>query len=195
VSPGYTIFDTQVIGYSPIAQPISGLGLGVTGPFMNGAFLLSGILTLAGIAGLFASTADDLRRARIVATALLALIPIGMIGLATFTLERPIPHLISASLALISPALSFPAAGLWLRGIPRWRTFAWWLIAGGPLTLVLVIAYFVSFDQAAAAANTGVAGLTERFVIIDVSAYLVAIGSLTTRPGVAASAGSRAVSA
>ena len=42
LSPGYTIFGTVIAPYSPISQPISGLGLGTTGPFMNAAFVLGG---------------------------------------------------------------------------------------------------------------------------------------------------------
>jgi hypothetical protein len=53
LSPGYTIFGTEIASYSPIIQPISGLGLGPTAPFMNSAFVLSGILLMAGVIGVF----------------------------------------------------------------------------------------------------------------------------------------------
>ena len=42
LSPGYRLFDLVIDPYSPIAQPISGLGLGVTGPYMNAAFIVGG---------------------------------------------------------------------------------------------------------------------------------------------------------
>jgi hypothetical protein len=51
LSPGYTLFDTLIAPYSPISQPVSGLGLGPTGPFMNAAFVLSGLLLAAGVLG------------------------------------------------------------------------------------------------------------------------------------------------
>ena len=35
LSPGYRLFGTLISPYSPISQPISGLGLGPTAPFMN----------------------------------------------------------------------------------------------------------------------------------------------------------------
>jgi hypothetical protein len=35
LSPGYTLFGTLIAPYSPISQPISGLGLGPTGAFMT----------------------------------------------------------------------------------------------------------------------------------------------------------------
>src|SRR5918998_6019931 len=53
LSPGYTIFGTKIAPYSPISQPISGLGMGPTAPFMNAAFVLSGILLMAGVIGVF----------------------------------------------------------------------------------------------------------------------------------------------
>ena len=42
LSPGYTAWGTRIAPYSPISQPISGLGLGITAPFMNTAFVLAG---------------------------------------------------------------------------------------------------------------------------------------------------------
>src|SRR5437773_1470622 len=48
LSPGFTIFGTRVAPYSAISAPISGLGLGPTGPFMNAAFVLGGLLLLVG---------------------------------------------------------------------------------------------------------------------------------------------------
>ena len=59
LSPGYTIFGTLIAPYSPIAQPISGLGLGLTGPFMDAAFVISGILLL-GVQG-WRALSDDFR--------------------------------------------------------------------------------------------------------------------------------------
>jgi hypothetical protein len=53
VSPGYTLFGTRIAPYSPVSQPISGLGLGDTAPFMNGAFILGGLLLFAGVMGVF----------------------------------------------------------------------------------------------------------------------------------------------
>ena len=50
-SPGYTVSGTWISPYSPISQPISGLGLGKTAPYMNTAFVVSGLLLLAGVIG------------------------------------------------------------------------------------------------------------------------------------------------
>ncbi|MGH3612648.1 MAG: DUF998 domain-containing protein [Pseudonocardia sp.] len=53
--PGYPVGGNFVSPYSPISQPISGLGLGATAPYMNTAFVLSGLLLLAGLIGVLHS--------------------------------------------------------------------------------------------------------------------------------------------
>jgi hypothetical protein len=55
ISPGYTVSGTRISPYSPITQPISGLGLGKTAPYMNAAFILTGLLLLAGVIGIVRS--------------------------------------------------------------------------------------------------------------------------------------------
>ena len=71
LSPGFTIFGTLIEPYSPISAGISGLGLGPTGPFMNAAFVLGGLLLLAGIVGSFQSIRELGAVTRLVCTALL----------------------------------------------------------------------------------------------------------------------------
>jgi YceI-like domain len=59
---------------SPISQPISGLGLGPTGAFVNAVFVLSGLVLLVGVAGIFQTVRPRARRsAGRVSAALLAL--------------------------------------------------------------------------------------------------------------------------
>ena len=55
------------------------------------------------------------------------------------------------------------------------------LLAGSPLTLVLVVVFFLSFDQATTAAGQGVAGLTGRLVAVEVLGWFVAMGWLAVR--------------
>jgi hypothetical protein len=182
VSPGYTIFGTLIAPYSPIAQPISGLGLGITGPYMNAAFVLSGTLLLIGLIGVFQTLGAS--ASRWVCLGLIALTPVGLVVAGSFNLESPVPHLLGALLGLASPVLSFLATGLVLRAIPRWRRFGNWLLLGSPLSLVLVVLYFASFDQATVAANQGVAGLIQRLLVIEIFGWFVALGWLAfARPG------------
>src|SRR5258706_10607431 len=77
LSPGYTAWGVRVAPYSPISQGISGLGLGVTAPYMNTAFVLCGVLLLAGAVGVFQSLREVGAAARWTCAALLALAGLG----------------------------------------------------------------------------------------------------------------------
>jgi hypothetical protein len=98
-----------------------------------------------------------------------------------FTLEVMMPHFMGFLLGVGSPVLSFLAAGFFLRGAPRWRRFGSWLLLGSPLTLLLIILYFLTFEPSASGANDGVAGLTQRLLVVEVHAWFVAMGWLALR--------------
>jgi hypothetical protein len=176
LSPGFTIFGTLITPYSPISAGISGLGLGPTAPFMNAAFVLGGLLLLAGIVGSFQSIREMNTAARWGCTVLLALSALGMAMDGIFTLESFFLHLVGFLLGAAVPVLSFLVTGLLLRSVPRWRRFGGWLLLGSPLTLALLVLYFMTFSPTAAGAKTGVAGLTERILVLEVHAWYVAMG-------------------
>jgi hypothetical protein len=179
LSPGYTIFGTRIAPYSPVSQPISGLGLGDTGPFMNAAFILGGLLLLAGVIAVFQTIGPTGRpAARRASLALLALTPLGMVVDGIFTLEDVLAHLVGFLLAVGTPVLGFLVAGRYLRHIPGWRRFGTWLLLGSPLTLVLVVLFFLSFTPTPDGAQEGVAGLIQRLLTIEVLAWLLAMGWL-----------------
>src|ERR1700686_5484015 len=117
VSPGYTMWGTRIAPYSAISQPLSGLGLGRTGPFMNAVFILSGLLMVAGAVGVFRSIAELGPAARWVCTALLALPGLGALIDGLFTLEHFFLHFIGFSLAL-TEVVGFPVIGYLLRRVP-----------------------------------------------------------------------------
>jgi hypothetical membrane protein len=182
LSPGYPLFGAWISPYSPVSQPISGLGLGSTGPWMNAAFVLGGLLLLAGVVGVFWTIVPSGRPAlRWASAALLTLSPLGMVVAGVFTLEAVLPHLIGFLLAVATPVVSFLVAGLFLRGILEWRRFGNWLLLGSPLTLVLVVLFFWTFDPAAAGTGLGAAGLTQRVLSVEVHAWFVAMGLLAFR--------------
>jgi len=181
LSPGFTLFGTQIAPYSPVSAGISGLGLGPTAPFMNAAFVLNGLLLAVGVVGTFRSIREMSSVARWTCTVLLGLAALGSIMDGIFTLESFFPHFMGFALAIGAPVLSFLVTGLLLRRIPRWRRFANRLLLGSPLTLALLILYFATFSPTAAGAKTGVAGLTERILIIEVLAWFVAMGWLAYR--------------
>lgn len=133
-SPGYTLFGTLIAPYSPISQPISGLGLGSTGAFMNTAFVLSGLLLLAGVAGIFQTVGPSGRRpAGRVCAALLALSPLGLVVAGSFTLEAVMPHLLGFLLASGTPVASYPDHGTVPARHPRLAA-VWHLAAAGQST-------------------------------------------------------------
>jgi Protein of unknown function (DUF998) len=182
LSPGYTLWGTLIAPYSPIHQPISGLGMGHTAPFMNTAFVLGGLLLLAGVIGIVQTTRTAGRpAARWTLTALLALAPLGIMIDGIFNLEAILPHSLGFLMATASEVLSFVAAGLYFRGIPRWRRFGNRLLLASPLTLVLVVLFFSTFVPTAAGAQHGVAGLTQRLLVIEVLGWFVAMGRLARR--------------
>jgi hypothetical membrane protein len=184
VSSGYTLFDHTFTHYSPISQPISGLGMGSTAPLMNTAFIVGGLLLIAGVVGVFQTTKGKgrpgLRRASV---ALLALTGLGQIADGIFNLEAILPHTLGFLLALGSPAVSFLVAGSYFRGIPQWRRFGNWLLLGSPLTLVLLVLFFMNFRPTADGAEHGVAGLVQRIGVIEAHAWFVGMGWLTLRRG------------
>ncbi|HKC18984.1 MAG TPA: DUF998 domain-containing protein [Candidatus Dormibacteraeota bacterium] len=176
VSPGYTLWGVRVAPYSPVSQPISGLGLGSTGPYMNAAFVLSGLLMVAGAFGVCQRIPR--MRGRRWSVALLALPGIGSAVDGLFTFQSFFLHFIGFGLAL-STILTFPLVGRWLRGTPGWQRFGTALIAAGPLTLVLTVVYFATFTPTIAGIQTGVAGMTERALVLEIQAWYVVLGAST----------------
>lgn len=182
LSPGYTLFGTLIAPYSPISQPISGLGLGPTGPFMNAAFVLGGLMLMAGIIGVFQTMSTTGRpTTRWTCTVLLSLSPLGLVIAGLFTLEAVIPHLIGFLLGVATPVLSFLPAGLIFRNTPQRRRFGNGLLLASPLTLLLVVLFFATFDPTAAGAGEGTAGLTQRMLGIEVHTWFVLMGWLAFR--------------
>lgn len=176
ISPGFTIFGTVIAPYSPISAPISGLGLGLTAPFMNAAFVLNGLLLLVGVIAIFQSIRELSAVARWTCTTLLALSAVGSVVDGTFTLESGFLHFVGFLLAIGTPVLSFLVTGLLLRRVPRWRRFGNWLLLGSPLTLALVLLFFLTFSPTWEGARTGMAGLTQRILVVEVLAWFVAMG-------------------
>ncbi len=175
VSPGYSLWGTRIAPYSPISQPLSGLGLGPTGPYMNGAFILSGLLIIAGVIGIVQSLPELGRRGRWITAGLLVLPGIGSVVDGIFTLESFFPHFVGFVLAL-STVAGFPVAGFFLRRVPDWRLLGTWLIAAGPLTLALAVLYFLTLTPTVEGVQTGIAGLTERILVIERQAWYVVLG-------------------
>lgn len=176
VSPGYPLFGTWIAPYSIVSQPISGLGLGLTGPYMNAAFVGCGVLTLVGVIGIVQQLHGITSGTRRACATLLALSPIGTAMTGIFTLESMMPHLVGFLLAAASPVLAFLVTGVVLRRHASWRQLGHWLLIASPLTLVLVITFFATFDPVAAGTGQGIGGLTQRVLVLAMHGTFVAIG-------------------
>jgi hypothetical protein len=117
---------------------------------------------------------------RYLATVLLALPGAGSVGDGLFNLEHFMLHFAGFVLAL-SVVAGFPIIGLLLRRIPSRRRLGTLLIAAGPLTLALAVLYFATFTPTVEGIQTGIAGLTERILIVEIQAWYVALGVLAAR--------------
>ena len=175
VSTGYSLWGTRIAPYSAISQPLSGLGLGPTSPLMNAAFIVSGLLIIVGAFGIFRQIPELDHRERWACTALLALPGIGSVLDGVFTLESFFLHFVGFALALTT-VVGFPISGLLLRRLPEWRPIGTALIVAGPLTLALAVLYFLTFTPTVEGVQTGVAGLTERILVVELQAWYVALG-------------------
>jgi hypothetical membrane protein len=172
VSPGYRLFDLVIEPYSAISQPVSGLGLGVTGPWMNAAFVLGGILVLVGMLGVAVSWPRT--RLGIASLVLVSLVGVGMIVDGVFTLESVLLHLVGFLLAVVLPAIGFVLAGIALRRTRR--RLSTLLLVAGPLALALFVVFQVIFDPYSAGDDIGVAGLVQRLLITVVLASVSVLG-------------------
>ncbi len=181
LSPGYTAWGIHFAPYSPISQPISGLGLGSTAPFMNAAFLLCGALLAVGAIAVFQTVQEIGAVSRWTCTVLFALTGLGMMLDGIFTLQSFFPHFVGFALGCGGAVLGFLIAGLLFRRVPRWRQFGTWLLVASPLTLALLVLSQVTFNQTAIIAGHGVAGLTERILVVEVLLWFVVLGWLAFR--------------
>jgi hypothetical membrane protein len=165
-----------------VTQPFSGLGLGPKGSLFNLAFLLNGLLVMVGVFGVFQTIGSGERPALYKASAvMLALSGIGSMICAIFTLNYFFPHMIGFILAVGSPIPGFLTTGIFLRGLPRWRKLGTWLLAASPLTLLFLAFFFFTFQYDLMSAGLGVAGLTERILVLEVQAWYITLGWLAFR--------------
>lgn len=168
--------EGEWISSSPVSSPISGLGMGDTGPYMNAAFVLSGVLLAAGVIAVFRVIPGGRTTAHRACAAALALSGAGLVLAGLFTIEQDAPHFLGFALAAGLPVFTFPITGLLLRRIPQWRRLGTWLIVAGALSLLLLVVYFASFDVDAVADGEGVAGLTSRLLAGQVLAWFAVLG-------------------
>ncbi|MGX1776797.1 DUF998 domain-containing protein [Nocardia brasiliensis] len=175
---GYVLYDTRVDGYSWVSQPISGLGLGSTALLMNTAFIGSGVLLFVGVVGCFRVIRPLTSNSRGLLTVLFCLTPLGLILDGVFTLEAFILHFLGFGIGVGSLPIVFAVVGAKLKSIPEWSRFGGMLVWASPLTLLLIILQFATFDYDV---STGINGLVQRILIVEALAWFVALGWLSLR--------------
>lgn len=178
---GYVLFDTVVDEYSAIHQPISGLGLGSTATVMNTAFVVYGVLALAGAVGTSYLVGRIERAAQRPASITLGMHGAGSILVGVWTLESMELHSVGFLLVL-APIVGFWIIGRRLGHQPELRTFAKALTRiAAPVTILLVLAFFVSFNPEAAGEGQGVAGLIQRALVLHLQLWMGALAWLGCR--------------
>jgi hypothetical membrane protein len=132
-----------------ISNPISGLGVGPHAQLFNAAFVFCGLALLVGVIGVFQIIMASARPAvRRASTALMAISPVGLAMAGVYTLQSSVAlHTVAAGLLFCVPVVAF-----------------------------LVTLYGSTFDVAAIAAGHGIAGLTERVLLVEIHAVYVALG-------------------
>ncbi len=166
-----------------ISNPISGLGVGPFAAPFNTAFVVCGLLQAIGCIAAMRCLGYGRRAGpRAVCGGLLAISPLGLAMAGVFTLASALVlHMVAGALVFGTPVVGFLASGVLLRGTAEHRRLGTALLLASPLTLLLFIAYSMSFDQAAAGAGLGFAGATERILMFEVQAWYVVLGWLAFR--------------
>jgi hypothetical protein len=162
-----------------ITNPISGLGVGPNAILFNLSFILSGVLIIIGLFGLFYTLPNkDQSVKHWIVAFLLSLCPIGLIFCGIFTLEFSVPlHMLAFYLGGGTPVISFIIAGIYFGHMYNWKIFGKVLIIGGPLTLILTTIFmFITYDVELIASGGGIAGIPSRILTIEVCSYYFAIG-------------------
>lgn len=169
---GYILYDTVIGDYSPVHQPISGLGLGSTALAMNTAFVFYGLSTVAGaVATSRLLGAMDARLARPTLITL-GLHGIGAILVGLFTLESMELHSLGF-LGVLAPIVGFVMIGRRMTRHTALGTLGRSLVrVAAPLSVVLLVAFFASFNPEAAGEGRGIAGLTQRALILYIQVWI-----------------------
>jgi hypothetical protein len=160
-----------------ITSPISGIGVGPNAFLFNSAFILTGVLIITGIFGVFLVINKTNKIIHWIIALLLMLSPIGWIFAGVFTLSVSVPlHMAGFLLAAGTPVISFITTGLYLRKFENYKKFSNILIIGSPITLILTVSCLLVFDYELIAAGGGIAGIISRLLALEVCFVYSSIG-------------------
>lgn len=163
--------------YSMVRQPLSALAVGFNGGFMRAAFIVEGLFSIIGLFAVFRGLKNDFKTvSHLVCAVLLTLSPFGILWAGIFTMNTLALHMVGAQLAMAAPIIVFPIVGFILRRVPDWRRFGTWMIAGGPITLALLVGFMRSIPFSEMASGGGNFGLWQRALMFEVFFWYAAIG-------------------
>lgn len=184
-------------GYSPVADPVSDLGVGPLAGLVNASLVVLGACLVVFVVGFATRTRELLpRRPRRVGAVLLALPGLGFAAAGLIPLDSPVSMLhwlVGATLTFFPPPVALVLVGTWMRRSPGLRALGR-LSAGAGLVLVpLVVAMFLAFAPVSPFEPLGLGGLAERLVFLVLLGWyvLAAVALLRLRApiGPATSAG------
>ena len=165
--------------YSMQSQPLSALAIGFNGGFMRAAFIIEGLFSIIGLFAVFRGLKNEFRTvSHWICAALLIISPFGILWAGIFTMKTLALHMVGAQLAMATPIIVFPIAGFILRHVPDWRRLGTWMIAGGPITLALLVGFMMSIPFSEMVFGGGNFGLWQRALMFEVFFWYVAIGWL-----------------
>jgi hypothetical protein len=107
--------------------------------------------------------------------------PLGILWAGVYTMDQLTLHNLGAQAGLSTPIVTFPVAGLLLRAAPEWRRFGSLLTVGGPLTVLLLVAFIDAVPASELATGGDHLGLWQRALGAEVVAWYAAIGWLVFR--------------
>src|SRR5579883_1275626 len=174
-STGFEVFGMHIAPYSPVAHPVSGLGLGNTAKAMNAVFIGTGWLLSYGTVACLLSLKPSFASGSAFFGPLLVSSGVGAVVCGCWSIDRTVAHGFGYLLAAGVPAIGFLEAGLALRS-PDLKWLSAWLIIAGPTTLCLFALSLISFDPEKARRGVGYAGLIQRILLSEVLVTFAAIG-------------------
>jgi hypothetical membrane protein len=162
----FTLAGVLRPGYSPVRQAITALGNGPNGWIEWSSAIATGVLLVIFALGFGRALPGGSTRV----TVLLALPGLGL-ALAGMTdaPEYRLLHAAVSQIALWSAAVAFLVTGMTLRQTGGWSGWGVYSLCASVLTLGLIGLTFAS--AAPGAPLSGLGGLTERLVVIDILAW------------------------
>jgi len=167
----FTVAGFTRPGYSQIHQAISDLGVGSNGWLLNAPLIALGPLLAAFAVGFFQILGPALSDPWRWICAVLVLLPgLGYALAGIFTEATGLLHWAgSNALITIGSLAGFSVTGLRLRRLPDWRTWGTYSIIASVATLLLIAAEFAFWP-------TGMGGLLERLLFLELLAWYVVMG-------------------